>query len=202
MTQITDSLIKEHSLILRMLSSLNHSIDSLEKGEPVDINVFHKSIDFFKNFVEIYHHSKEEDFLFELMHDKINSSDNGLIKMLAKEHQLGRSYMNKFEEAVARLEQGYSSAQADIIENGRKFSLLFAHHIHKENNILYELANQTLSIDDKRYLATEFNEKLTEFGTKEYYKFQDMIEELAPESAIGSSEEADLVSLENRESLN
>lgn len=50
--------------------------------------------------------------------------------MLNKEHELGRSYLCKFEAAIARYPQGDGSAAIDIIENGRKFPLLFADHIH------------------------------------------------------------------------
>lgn len=63
---------------------------------------------------------------------------------------------------------------ADIVEFGRKFSLLFAHHIHKENTILYELVNNTLSEKDKNYLAAELDKKNAILGAKIYHKFRRM----------------------------
>ena len=106
------------------------------------------------------------------------SSENGLISTLSKEHKLEQNYVAKFEEAVIRFSYGDASARKDIVENGRKFSLLLSHHIHKENTMLYQIVNQALSEDDQQYLLREFEKMKVAFGSSAYEKYHDMFKEL------------------------
>jgi len=184
MTRATDSLLEDHNLILRMLRILNQSINHFEKDEYFSFKIFDKAIDFIHLFIDKFHHGKEEEILFKLIDENGCSNENDLIKILSKEHNLGRHYIAKFEAAVIRFSQGDESARADIIENGRNLSVLLSHHIHKENTILYELVNQTLSEADQQYLLSAFEKMKEESGISAYEKYLDMVEELEKESII------------------
>ncbi len=181
MTRATDSLIEDHNIILRMLKILNRSINILENGKNVPIEIFDKSIDFINFYADKYHHSKEENIVFKLMKERGYSMDNGIIKLLTKEHNLARNYIFKFEEAVTRFNQGDETSRSDIIENARKFSLLLSHHIHKENEIFYQMVDQILSLDDQNFLLQAFEKMRTELGSDVHYKYNEMVDEMEKE---------------------
>lgn len=181
MTRVTDSLVEDHNIILRMLKILNRSINLLEKGENISIEIFDKAIDFIHFYTDKYHHDKEENILFKLIKERGYAMNNGIIKILTKEHNLARLYIFKFEAAVLRVKQGDETARSDIIENARKFSLLLSHHIHKENKIFYQMNDQILSLDDQYYLLQAFEKKKTELGSDVHYKYNKMVEEMERE---------------------
>jgi len=178
MARATNSLLEDHNLILRMLKILNREINLLEKGADVSFEIFNKTIDFINFYADKYHHGKEENILFKLMKERGYSVDNGIIKLLTKEHKLARNYIFKFEEAVNRFNQGDETSRSDIIENARKFSLLLSHHIHKENEIFYKMVDQTLTLDDQNFLLQAFKKMRTELGSDVHYKYNEMIEEM------------------------
>lgn len=188
MTWATDSLLEDHKIILRMLRSLNQSIDLLEKGEQIKPKIFDKAIDFIHLFIDKFHHRKEEEILFGLIEEDGCSTENDLVKILSKEHSLASSYIAKFEAAVLRFRQGDEAARNDIIENGRNFLVLLSHHIHKENTVLYPLINQLLSEDDQKRLLKEFRKIKQEFGSLAYKKYHDLVEELERELSISYNE--------------
>ncbi len=177
----TDILLEKHNAILRMLIILNQSINRLEKGEQVSYEIFDKTIDFIHLYIDKYHHGREEDILFNFMKERGYLIDISLIKILAKEHKLARNYIFKFEEAVIRFKQGDETARNDIIESARKFSLLLSHHIHKENEIFYQMVDQALSLDDQNFLLKAFEKKRRELGSNVHYKYNDMVEEMERE---------------------
>jgi hemerythrin-like domain-containing protein len=181
MTRATNSLLEDHNIILRMLKILNRSINFLEKGADVSFEIFNKAIDFINFYADKYHHGKEENILFKLMKERGYSMDNGIIKLLAKEHNLARNYIFKFEEAVNRFSQGDETSRSDIIENARKFSLLLSHHIHKENEIFYQMVDQILSFDDQNFLLQAFEKMRTDLGSDVHYKYNEMVEEMERE---------------------
>lgn len=181
MTRATDSLLEDHHLILRMLKILNRSINLLEKGDRVAINIFDKAIDFIDFFTDKYHHDKEENILFKLLKEQGYSLDNGIISILTKEHNLARNYILKFKSAVFRFKQGDETARDHVVENARKFSLLLSHHIHKENEIFYQMIDQTLSSDDQHYLLQAFEKQKLELGNDVHNRYHEMVEEMERE---------------------
>jgi hemerythrin-like domain-containing protein len=164
-----------------MLRILNRSINLLEKGVKVSIDIFDRAIDFINFYTDKYHHDKEENILFKLMKERGYSLENGRISMLTKEHNLARNYILKFEEAVFRFKQGDEPARGYIIENARNFPLLLSHHIHKENEIFYQMIDQTLASDDQYYLSQAFEKKKTELGRDVHYQYNEMIHEMERE---------------------
>ena len=90
-------------------------------------------------------------------------------------------YIFKFEVAVLRVKQGDETARSDIIENARKFSLLLSHHIHKENEIFYQMNDQVLSSDDQYYLLQAFEKRKMELGSDVHYQYNEMVEEMERE---------------------
>lgn len=152
-----DILVAEHRPILQVLKSIRQLCHQVLEGAEVDTALFRQIIEFVRNYADKYHHLKEEDQLFNRMESEMDQrlKDGPVLGMLV-EHDLGRRFIRKLEEALNRLEQGERSAQLDVIANAIGYEQLLQEHIHKEDNVIYPLAWRQLSTETKESLNRLF----------------------------------------------
>ena len=152
---------------MAVISAIENECDLLGKGKDLDKAFFGRVIDFIKNYADRFHHSKEEDILFkEMCNDTVQLHCNPTTQMLY-EHDTGRQYVKGLEEALGE------DDVPRVIENAMGYALLLQDHIHKEDNILYPMAEQALDTETKRSMLERFIEvegKRFPEGTKEYYE--------------------------------
>src|SRR3990170_1111752 len=98
----TEDLMNEHRVIERMLGIVSVACDRMEDGQEVDRELFVGAADFFKNFADKCHHSKEEKLLFEKMQSRGASGEVGPIAVMLREHQDGRAHVKKITELSAQ----------------------------------------------------------------------------------------------------
>lgn len=173
----TDDLMNEHRVIERMLGIVSVACDRMEQGKEVDRELFVGAADFFKNFADKCHHSKEEKLLFEKMQARGVSGEVGPIAVMLREHQDGRAHVKKIAEISGHALSKRS--KEELARAGRSYVDLLSKHIQKEDNILYPLANQILTEEDQEELKRGFEqveEKVMGPGVHE--KYHHMIEEL------------------------
>jgi hemerythrin-like domain-containing protein len=68
----------------------------------------------------------------------------GPVAVMLHEHDLGRRYVAALESATERYAAGNRDAVKDIIENALGFAETLRQHIHKEDMILYPMAQSAL----------------------------------------------------------
>jgi hemerythrin-like domain-containing protein len=138
-------MMQEHELIVEVLASLQAMAEKLADGASVprqDIADFGR---FFRDFADKCHHGKEEDRLFVKMVEAGFSQDSGPVAVMLAEHEEGR------QEVRGLLAVGSGSGTLSDEERGRviqyasQFVPLLYAHIQKENNILYPMAQNTIS---------------------------------------------------------
>ncbi len=153
MKNVTNILKEEHQTILKAISLFQDTAQQgdaklLEKGEAI--------IDFIQNFADRYHHRKEEEILFrELDKPGVLGHCNPLPQML-HEHEQGRKCVQGMIKALS--EQDAASFQASLQEYGG----ILQEHIFKEDNILYPMAEEGLSEEQKELILKEYAEQETE----------------------------------------
>lgn len=141
-------MMQEHELIVEVLASLQAMAEKLEAGATVprqDVADFGR---FFRDFADKCHHGKEEDRLFVKMVEAGFPQDSGPVAVMLAEHEEGR------EEVRGLLAIGNGAGpltdqeRAGVIQHAGQFVPLLYAHIQKENNILYPMAQQTISPDE------------------------------------------------------
>lgn len=179
---VTQKLMDEHKLILeyiRLIQTLLRTED-LNKRDNFISNSGSRIIDFIQNFADRYHHAKEENILFKYMgKPRVLSHCNPLPQMLY-EHSQGR-------ESVAGMIQSLNDKDFTLFcENALAYAILLEQHIYKEDNILYSMAEEGLTLADKEaiheeYKAAEkkYNEKqdLPAYYTEMLIALNDMLQE-------------------------
>lgn len=164
-------LADEHKNILKVIDALLKECDSLETGGEINKNFFKKAIYFIKGYADEFHHAKEEDILFiELCKDEVQMHCNPTQQML-HEHELGRNFINGLEMGVKE------DNKEKVIENARGYAYLLKDHIFKEDNILYPMADQSLSANVKNDMLKKF-EQIEQKSNKEKNEYLLFIKEL------------------------
>ncbi len=175
----TEELVTEHNAIKRMLGILEGVSRRLEAGEAVEAEHLERIVDFIRGFADRCHHGKEEDLLFPAMEEAGVPRQGGPIGVMLSEHTQGRDYVRGLAEAVATYRAGNKEAASRIVENARGYVQLLSQHIHKEDNILYPMADRFLSPQKQTELLKSFAQVERErMGPGKHEEYHALLEEL------------------------
>ena len=147
-----DRLVAEHDIIERGLAVLEKAVIRIEKGASVSDEFTKWAPDFFAQFADKCHHAKEEDLFFPLLRERGIPEEGGPIGVMLHEHDVGRDCVRRMREA----------SQADEFDGAKfataahEFIPLLRQHIHKENNVLFKMAEQVLSDGDDADMDDKF----------------------------------------------
>jgi len=143
-TDITQVMVQEHRLILRMIALVEANTQLLVQGRFDDYQFYLDAVDFIRNYADRFHHAKEEDTLFSALVANGMPEKSSPIEAMLIEHDQGRAFV-KALEAGARLALDGASGQVEVIvESARGYAELLRGHIQKEDEILYPLAERIL----------------------------------------------------------
>ena len=156
----TDDLREEHKAVKQMLRILDGICTNIDSGGNVKQEHLNGLVEFMRVFVDKCHHTKEETYLFPEMEKTGISGVREMVASLKKEHEMGRQYVSKIEEAVSRREN--NRKLQTIVENSRAYIQLLIPHIETEDNNLFPLADANLRQEVQRDLLESFEVVETE----------------------------------------
>jgi len=143
----TDALIQEHKIILRALDVLDQMAERVEQEQPVDTEDVETLLRFLRKFADDLHQTKEESALFpELM--RTAAANQPALKQMLFEHDQERSLVEGLEDSLR------SKKGSEFVQFAGRLSDLLRTHIRKEDTILFEIADRSLSPEqDDRVMA-------------------------------------------------
>jgi hemerythrin-like domain-containing protein len=154
--QATDILREEHRTIELVLRALEGMAQLATEQQRLDLVDTGKAIDFIRSFADKYHHAKEEDLLFVEMESIGFSREAGPIAVMLYDHETGRNHVRQMVEAREAYVKNDTAAVAKFARNASQFAALLRAHIQKEDNILYPMADESLSDANQRALLEGF----------------------------------------------
>jgi len=166
MEKPTYILSQEHKSILKIADALIKECKLLESGKKLDKDFFVKAIDFIKNYADKFHHAKEEEILFAELNKNSESLHCNPVQQMIYEHDLGRKFVKALEKGLNK------NNKLEIIKNANAYAQLIQEHIFKEDNILFNLADNSLSPQIQESILKKFKQaeiKNFKKGTKEKY---------------------------------
>lgn len=143
-TNITQVLMDEHQLILRMIALLEQNAAKTATGTYTNWQFYLDGIDFVRQYADRFHHAKEEDVLFEALVNNGMPREHSPVAAMLMEHEHGRIFIRNLEEAVQEALAGRDDHYQLIAYNAQGYASLLKDHIDKEDNILYPLAERVL----------------------------------------------------------
>jgi hemerythrin-like domain-containing protein len=174
----TDILKQEHEVILGVLNSFDKEAKHIYETATVDHVRISKYLDFLRNFADKCHHLKEEDTLFPKMNERGMPSEGGPIGVMLYEHEIGRKYLQNIDDLNNKTGTDTATINS-IVSNIHGYYELLTGHIFKENNILFEMANNILTDEDNKNLLETFEHKeKNELGEGFHEKYKQLAEEL------------------------
>jgi hemerythrin-like domain-containing protein len=146
----TDILSCDHKVILRALDVLDEIVARTEKNLPVEPKDVEALLRFLRVFADDHHQQKEESALFPILMTTSLANDSRL-RQMTFEHDQERSLVEGLEDAL-RTKKG-----TDFVLFAKWLALLIRTHIHKEDNILFEIAEKSLSDEQDERITAELN---------------------------------------------
>jgi hemerythrin-like domain-containing protein len=143
-TDITQTLVDEHRLIIRVLALLEKNAPRTAEGNYCNWQFYLDGIDFIRQYADQFHHAKEEDILFQALIDNGMPKEHSPVAAMLMEHDQGRSFVRAMESAVHEAQSGRMDDYQKIADNALGYAVLLRDHISKEDEILYPLAERVL----------------------------------------------------------
>ena len=140
----TSRLREEHQLILKVASAMQALLAEAGGAEGLDFNTMADCVTFIRLFADACHHGKEEDLLFPELEAAGLPRDQGPIAVMLYEHQQGRAFARTMSDSLQPARQGDERALAILQNAARGYVDLIRGHILKEDNVLFEMADQTV----------------------------------------------------------
>jgi hemerythrin-like domain-containing protein len=145
----TDHLIQEHRLILRAVYVLQAMSDQAKENKMPEESDVDRLLHFFHRFADSHHQGKEEAVLFPALRDKDRSKAGGPLHQMMFEHEQERSLVNGLEDALR------TRKHADFAYYGSRLAQILCNHIYKEDNILFDLVEKSITKDMDTKLVIE-----------------------------------------------
>jgi len=151
----TSRLRAEHQLILQVADALETLIHRSEQGDT-DFDALGDCVTFIRLFADACHHGKEEDLLFPALEGQGMPHDQGPIAVMLFEHQQGRAFAKAMAGSIDEARDGDEEALTTLRNAGSGYVHLIRGHINKEDNVLFDMADQMVSGPSCRRLCDDY----------------------------------------------
>ncbi|OGL48234.1 MAG: hypothetical protein A2161_07675 [Candidatus Schekmanbacteria bacterium RBG_13_48_7] len=152
-------LMNEHGVIRKVLKILSFALEKLELGEKPPRKFFENGLDLIQNFVQNYHHCKEEYVLFEMLSKKRNNELINQIGSLKYQHERERQQISEIKKALNGYEKGNDIQRIRLIENLAAYISLQKLHLHWEDTNFYPTAKQEITEKEEQLLLEDFKKE-------------------------------------------
>src|SRR5438477_495650 len=147
----TDHLIQEHKIILRAVDVLDHMAARVAQDQAVESQDVETILTFLRDFADNHHQAKEESALFpELM--RTAAANEPALRHMLFEHDQERSLVVGLEDSV-RTKKGI-----DFVHFAKRLTDLVRNHIRKEDRILFEIVDRSLSAEQDERVTAQLNQ--------------------------------------------
>ena len=175
-TDISQALVAEHRLILRMIALLEQNAARTASGEYANWQFYLDGVDFIRNYADRFHHAKEEDVLFEALVRNGMPRANSPVTAMLMEHDQGRAYVLGMETAVLEAREGLEGRESVIAENALAYATLLREHISKEDDILYPLAERVIPEAMRGEIVSGYQRAEAQASTDFSERYQKLVE--------------------------
>jgi hemerythrin-like domain-containing protein len=139
-----------------MISCLRAACDEATNTNRFHVETFQSGLEFIRAYADAWHHAKEEDQLFPAMEAAGMPREGGPIGVMLQEHVLGRSYVSRISEYLDAAAKGDEDARIMVTRYALAYAQLLTQHIQKENNILFNIADQMFSPEEHEFLEKQY----------------------------------------------
>ncbi len=182
-----ETLMTEHRLIESVLDALVGFADEIRRRGSTEREELSRFVTFLRDFADGCHHGKEEGVLFAAMVENGFPRGGGPIAVMLHEHDQGRALIQALRHKAEQPGEWTGEDRQAVAAAANGYATLLHAHIHKEDAVLYPMAEQHLSPEVMERVAEgceRFEAERT--GSGEHERLHRLAEELvARHAAIG-----------------
>jgi hemerythrin-like domain-containing protein len=183
----TEILSGEHRVIEQVLACLEAIVREAKSAGRLDAAPAKDAVAFFRNFADRCHHGKEEVHLFPALEAKGFPREGGPTGVMLDEHEQGRACVRGMDENIQAAAAGDSAAVKRFADHAETYVALLREHIYKEDHILFQVADRTLSEADQQALLAAFGKvEAEEMGRGTHESFLKIATDLAKRYAVSA----------------
>lgn len=157
-------LTKEHGLIRQFLDNLSMAVEKIENGENPKREFFDRSLDFVQDFINKYHHFKEEYVMFGRLAQKKEGDLDAQIEALRNQHDHTRNFIVEISNYLDGYSKGEEFHTTKLLENLAAYISTLRRHMVKEDHIFYPMVEKELSDKEHQSLLSEFQKEEKKSG--------------------------------------
>ena len=160
-----EELINEHKEVLGELALLEQNLRHLEKKtefEDSDKEALSSWLDNFEKHINL-HIDKEDNVLFKAL-EKYMPSAGGPLQVMEIEHRSVENHIEQFQKGIRQGIELKPGTLNQFCEVGFSMIDLLQAHLGKEEYILFPMANNILTAEDKQTIAARYKEMNSLFG--------------------------------------
>jgi hemerythrin-like domain-containing protein len=143
-TTATSGLREEHRWILKVAGVVD-DILAREADEGLDFEGMEECVSFIRLFADACHHGQEEDLLFPKLMELGMPRETGPLAVMLQEHEMGRAYARHMAKSLPGARAGDPEARQVLVNSARGYVNLIRAHIGKEDNVLFNMADQMVT---------------------------------------------------------
>lgn len=184
MAKTLDIIRDEHRSIAAILHGMEYLVDRIRaRKAKINPRVFRAMIYYLDTFSERMHHPKEDRFLFSALRNRGGEAATAVAD-LEREHAAGGNALRRLEQCLVRYEEGGDREFQAFADAVAKFVREYRDHMHKEESIVFPMAERLLSAQDWQAIDRAFAENrdplAADRDTRDFEKLFDRIVNLAP----------------------
>lgn len=161
---VLQTLAHEHRLIRQYLDQLGFAAEMLEHGNRPPKEFFENAVLFAREFVDGYHHFKEEHQMFVMLAQKVKGKHDAAIDSLRYQHERGRAIITSIANSIGGYGSGSDKESLAMLESISALGALLRQHINREDSVFYPMAKKELSKEDMDRLRLEFDRAEEKFA--------------------------------------
>jgi len=147
----TGILIHEHKIILRALNVLDAMAKKAQSGELPAKEDVSALLEFLNSFADGLHQGKEESVLFPVFMGACDKSEIDAVRHMVFEHNQERSLVEGMQEALM------TKTGLNFAHYARRLVEILRNHIYKEDHILFEMVDKTLTKEEDARVVAGFD---------------------------------------------
>ena len=140
----TEGLRDDHQWILKVAGVLEEIL-AQETDDGLDFDAIEDCVSFIRLFADACHHGQEEGLLFPELEAMGMPRHAGPLAVMLQEHEMGRAFVGQMREALPAARAGNADSRKILVNAANGYIQLIRAHILKEDNVLFNMADQALT---------------------------------------------------------
>lgn len=178
-----EDLMREHGVLNRVLLIYEEGLRRLQARGDIGPDVFHKTAELVRKFVEDYHEKLEENFLFPEFEKRNQLVD--LIKVLRQQHAAGRAVTDVVLREAVPDRFRKADNQRELVAATRAFIRMYRPHEAREDTVLFPALHKILAAKRLAELGEQFEKEEDRlFGDEGFEKTVDQVADVEKQLGI------------------